>query len=53
MRITEPYTIFLRKLPSGKSVYYYQFRNENGVRSPAYSTGTNKLSQARRLCQKL
>ncbi len=53
MRITEPYTLFLRTLPSGKQVYYYQFRDENGKRSPAYSTGTDKLSQAKRICQKL
>lgn len=53
MRITEPYTIFLRTLPSGKQVYYYQYRDEYGRRSPAYSCGTDKLSQARRLCQKL
>ena len=53
MRVTEPYTIFLRKLPSGKSIYYYQFRDENGCRSAAYSTGTTKLSQARRICQKM
>lgn len=53
MRITEPYTIFLRKLPSGRDVYYYQYRDENGRRSPAYSTGTDKLSKARRICNKL
>ena len=53
MRITEPYTIFKRTLPSGKQVYYYQYRDENGRRSPSYSTGTDKLSQAKRICQKL
>ena len=53
MRITEPYTIFLRILPSGRKVYYYQYRDENGRRSSAYSTGTDKLSQAKRICQKL
>lgn len=53
MRVTEPYTIFLRTLPSGKKIYYYQFRYENGTRSPAYSCGTNKLSQAKRVCQRL
>lgn len=53
MRITEPYTIFLRRLPSGRQVYYYQYRDENGRRSCAYSTGTDKLSAARRFCQKL
>lgn len=53
MRVTEPYIIFPRTLQSGRIVYYYQFRDENGRRSPAYSTGTDKLSQARRVCQKL
>ena len=53
MRITEPYTIFLRTLPSGKQVYYYQYRDENGRRSAAYSTGTDKLSQAKRICRQL
>lgn len=53
MRATEPYTIFLRKLSSGKEIYYYQFRDDSGRRSSAYSTGTSKLSQAKRYCRKL
>lgn len=53
MRITEPYTIFPRTLKSGKIVYYYQFRDENGIRSPAYSTGTSNKAQARRFCNQL
>lgn len=53
MRVTEPYIIFPRTLPSGKVVYYYQFRDENGKRSASYSTGTSKLSQAKRTVQKL
>ena len=53
MRVTEPYTIFSRKLPSGKVVYYYQFRDENGLRSNAKSTGQTTLAGARRVCQKL
>ncbi len=53
MRITEPYIIFPRKLKSGRVVYYYQFRDEEGKRSAAYSTGTDKLSQAKRICQKM
>lgn len=53
MRVTEPYTIFPRTLSSGKTVYYYQFRNENGQRSSAKSTGCTTLSSARRFCQKL
>ena len=54
IKITEPYTIFLRKLPSGREVYYYyQYRDESGRRSPAYLTDTDKLSQARRVCNRL
>jgi integrase len=53
MRVTEPYIIFPRKLTSGKIIYYYQFRDENNVRSPAYSTGTSNKAQAKRICQKL
>ncbi|MCR5314196.1 MAG: tyrosine-type recombinase/integrase [Bacteroidaceae bacterium] len=53
MRVTEPYTIFPRTLPSGKTVYYYQFRDEQGHRSSAKSTGCTTLSAARRFCQKL
>lgn len=53
MRITEPYTLFPRKLKSGKIVYYYQFRDELGRRSVPKSTGCNTQSAARRYCQKL
>lgn len=53
MRVTEPYTIFPRKLNSGKTVYYYQFRDSEGRRSSAKSTGCTTLSAARRYCQKL
>ena len=53
MRVTEPYTIFPRTLASGKTVFYYQFRNEKGRRSAAKSTGCTTLSSARRFCQKL
>lgn len=53
MRVTEPYTIFPRTLSSGKTVYYYQFRDEQGHRSSAKSTGCTTLSSARRFCQKL
>ena len=53
MRVTEPYTIFPRTLSSGKIVYYYQFRNQEGKRSSAKSTGCTTLSAARRYCQKL
>lgn len=53
MRVTEPYTIFPRKLKSGKTVFYYQFRDDAGKRSTAKSTGCKTLSSARRFCQKL
>lgn len=53
MRVTEPYTLFPRKLSSGKIVYYYQFRDAEGKRSAAKSTGCTSLSAARRFCQKL
>ena len=53
MRVTEPYTIFPRELQSGKVVYYYQFRDEEGRRSSAKSTGCTTLSSAKRFCQKL
>ena len=53
MRVTEPYTIFPRTLKSGKTVYYYQFRDEQGKRSTAKSTGCTTISSARRFCQKL
>ena len=53
MRVSEPYTIFLRQLSSGKSVYYYQFRDEFGRRSTPKSTGCVKMSDAKRYCQNL
>lgn len=53
MRITEPYTIFQRKLPSGRIVWYYQYRNEDGTRSNAYSLATDKKSVAIRTARDL
>lgn len=53
MRVTEPYTIFPRKLASGKTVYYYQYRTKDGKRMPAKSTGCETLSKAKRFCNKL
>ncbi|SEP79321.1 Site-specific recombinase XerD [Treponema bryantii] len=53
MRVTEPYTIFPRTLSSGKTVYYYQFRDDKGHRSSAKSTGCTTISSAKRFCQKL
>lgn len=53
MKVSEPYTIFPRTLSSGRVVYYYQFRFENGLRSSAKSTGCTTEASARRFCNKL
>lgn len=53
MKVCEPYIIFPRKLKSGKTVYYYQFRTETNSRSSPKSTGCTTLAQARRYCNQL
>lgn len=53
MRVTEPYIIFPRKLESGRVVYYFQYRDENGKRSTIRSTGETVLSKAKRKVQQL
>lgn len=53
MRVSEPYTLFPRTLKSGKTVYYYQYRMDNGARSTAKSTGCTTLSSAKRFCNQL
>lgn len=53
MRYSEPYTIFPRSLKSGKTVYYYQFRKDDGTRSVAKSTGCDTLAKAKRYCNQL
>lgn len=53
MRVTEPYIIFPRTLPSGRIVYYYQYRDADGRRSSALSTGETVLSKARRKIQRM
>lgn len=53
MRITEPYTLFLRTLQSNKKVYYYQFRDEQGCRSTMRSTGNDNLAKAKRIVNQL
>lgn len=53
MRISEPYTLFPRKFPSGTVVYYYQFRREDGSRSAPKSTGCKTLASAKKFCNKL
>mgnify|MGYP002853777509 CR=1 FL=1 len=53
MRLTEPYIIFPRTLQSGRIVYYYQYRDSDGRRSSALSTGETVLSKAKRKIQKM
>lgn len=52
MRVTEPYTIFPRKLKNG-TVWYYQYRDDAGIRSVAHSTGCRTKAEALRLCRKM
>jgi len=39
MRLTKPYTVTKRTLPSGKTVFYYRYRKQNGSLSGLISTG--------------
>lgn len=52
-RYKEPYTIFPRKLNSGKVVYYYRTYSPDGRRSVAHSTGKANKTQARCYCAEL
>lgn len=53
MRYREPFTIFPRKLKSGKTVYYYRTYAPNGRRTVAHSTGKTNKAQARCYCAEL
>ena len=39
MRLTKPYTVTKRTLPSGKTIFYYRYRKQNGSLSGLISTG--------------
>ena len=52
-RYKEPFTIFPRKLNSGKIIYYYRTYNSYGERSVAHSTGQSNKTLARNYCAKL
>lgn len=47
MKFAAPYTIYLRTLPSGRKVWYYQFRTSNGKRT-GRSCGTSNKAKALR-----
>lgn len=52
-RYKEPFTVFPRKLKSGKTVYYYRTYSPDGVRTVAHSTGKTNKTQARCYCAEL
>lgn len=52
-RFREPFTIFPRKLSSGKIVYYYRTYSPDGERTVAHSTGKTNKTQARCYCAEL
>jgi len=52
-RYREPFTLFPRKLKSGKIVYYYRTYTQDGIRTVAHSTGQTNKTLARQYCFKL
>lgn len=52
-RYREPFTIFPRKLKSGKTVFYYRTYTPDGERTVAHSTGKTNKTQARCYCADL
>ena len=53
MRAKAIFTVFGRRLPSGKRVFYYQCYDEKGKRQWAKSTGLSKKTEAMAYCQRL
>lgn len=53
MRIKSIISVFPRKLPSGKRVYYYQCYDQQGNRQWAKSTGLSKKTEAVAFCMGL
>lgn len=53
MKYREPFTVFPRKLKSGKTVYYYRTYSPYGERTVAHSTGKTTKTQARCYCAEL
>lgn len=52
-RYKEPFTIFPRKLKSGRKVYYYRVYDNNGNRCAARSTGQTNKTLAKNYCTNL
>jgi hypothetical protein len=53
MRVKDVFSVFPRKLVSGKVVFYYQCYDENGNRSSGLSTGQMTKTAARAYCMRL
>jgi integrase len=53
MRIKANFTVFPRKMPSGKIVFYFQCYDENGARQNGRSTGCSKKTEATAYCMRL
>jgi len=50
MRYREPFTLYLRKLPSGKKIWYYQTYDDNNKRTSGFSTGKKSKTAAKAYC---
>ncbi|GHV80984.1 hypothetical protein AGMMS49944_27750 [Spirochaetia bacterium] len=53
MRVKANYTVFPRKMKTGRTIYYYQCYDENGVRTNPHSTGESLKTMANNKCQQL
>ena len=53
MRYRELFSLYRRKMKSGKAVWYYQCYDENGVRLCGHSTGKTAKTEARNYCIRL
>jgi integrase len=53
MRIKADFTVFPRKMPSGRTVFYFQCYDEAGARQNGRSTGCSKKTEARAYCMRL
>jgi integrase len=51
MRIRECYSLYKRRVPSGKVVYYYRTYDENGKRFCGHSTGQSTKTAANEYCK--
>jgi hypothetical protein len=53
MRYREPFTVFERRLSSGKTVFYYRTYDQGGKRTTARSTGQSTRTAAKAHCREL